>query len=123
MPWAEGQSQAAHPATAGRRVLERRGTKGRGRDGVGHDVHVPAGEPELHGGDHQDDDEQRIGHRRGVPGVELYERAVPQVVDDDGGGAQRSAACGDVDLVEELQRVDRQPDQQEQVRRARAAAR
>ena len=115
MPRAEGQSQTA---TAGRRILEWRGTKRRRSDGVGHQGTCLTREPELHGGDHQDDDEQRVGHRRGVAGVELHERAVPQVVDDDGGGAQRSAACGDVDLVEELQRVDRQPDQHEQVRRA-----
>ena len=110
-------SRSRPSGTAGRRILERCGAEGRRGDDVGHELHVPTGEPELHGGDHQDDDEQRVGHRCGVPGVELHERAVPQVVDDDGGGAQRSAARGGVDLVEQLQRVDRQPDDEEQIRR------
>ena len=37
MPWAEGQPQTAYPGTAGRRILERRGTKRRRSDGVGHE--------------------------------------------------------------------------------------
>ena len=68
--------------------------------------------------DHEDDEEQEIGDGRGVPEVEVHEGLLVEVVDEDRGAVERAALGAQVHLVEQLQRVDRQPDDQEQRRRA-----
>src|SRR3984957_19392240 len=71
-------------------------------------------DPELDRGDHKDDEEQEVGDGRGVPEVEVHEGLLVEVVDEDRGGVERAALGAQVDLVEQLQRVDREPHGQEQ---------
>src|SRR5215470_11311272 len=74
----------------------------------------PPTDPELDRGDHDDDQEQEVGDSGGVAEVEVLEGLFVQVVDEHRGGVQRAALGTQVDLVEQLHRVDREPYRQEQ---------
>src|SRR5215472_15322689 len=77
-------------------------------------VREPPADPELDRGDHDDDQEQEVGDGGGVAEVEVLEGLLVQVIDKHRGGVQRAALGTQVDLVEKLQRVDRQPHRQKQ---------
>ena len=72
------------------------------------------------------DDEQaereHVGRGRAVAGVEELERLLPDVEHDDGRRLQRPAARGHVDEVEQLQRLERLPHEQEHRHRAQRRA-
>src|SRR5207248_11066022 len=78
---------------------------------------APLRDPELKDREYEDGEEEDVRDRSAVAGIEELERLLEEVIDDDRGRVERAAASRDVDLVEELQRVDRGPDDEEDRRR------
>src|SRR6476661_9700986 len=65
-----------------------------------------SGQVALHRGDQQHEDEENKGNGRGVGGFLLLEAGADRLVDDGGGGVERSALGHHADLVEESERLD-----------------
>ena len=72
--------------------------------------------------DHEQAEREHVGRGGAVAGVEELERLLPDVEHDDRRRLQRPAARGHVDEVEQLQRLERLPHEQEDRHRAAAPA-